>query len=168
MARTRLNPKYDDRLSFEQRRAFAHRLQRRMDALDLSQSELGRRLDTDQSTVNRWLNPARGFSLPEAHILMRLPRALECSYKWLLTGEGDPLPEGTSNSDAFRDGARTAYAEVQALVAGRLEGMKLGVNLVDRGPVAASEVKAEAYRQQIGPKLTRSSIDEMAPKPRRR
>lgn len=137
----------DSPTNFNRRKAFADRVQRRLMALDLSQSELARLLDIDQSAVNRWLNPARGYSLPEATVIMDLPEALQCSFRWLLTGEGPLLPETTSESEAYRLGAKTAYAEVMALTQGRIEGLNMSSAT---SPVSRAELEAAAYRARIG------------------
>lgn len=147
MSRNLKGPK-DTVQHFTRRKLFADRVQRRMDALGLSQSDVARKLGVDQSSVNRWLTPLRGYSLPEGLAMIDLPPVLECSYRWLLTGEGPMTPEDTSDLDAFRQGARTAYAEVGALVQGRLEGLKLGTQ-VNGVPTSQAEADAESYRQRM-------------------
>lgn len=72
---------------------FSQRIAHRMAELGLTQSDIARRLDTNQSTVSRWL---RG-SIPNRRILSDLCVVLACNPEWLAFGTGEiesrPPPE---------------------------------------------------------------------------
>lgn len=67
------------------------RIKHRLIDLEMSQSDLARKLAYGKSrhqTVSMWANDT---NLPETRVLPALARALECSIDWLLTGNESAL-----------------------------------------------------------------------------
>jgi transcriptional regulator with XRE-family HTH domain len=64
---------------------FIQRLSKAMVDAGMTQASLAKRLNTPQSTVQRWFNG----SVPRSRMLMDICHALRCDQRWLLTGIGD-------------------------------------------------------------------------------
>lgn len=71
---------------------FIQRLSKAMVDAGMTQASLAKRLNTPQSTVQRWFNG----SVPRSRMLMDICHALRCDQRWLLTGVGDQDTEGES------------------------------------------------------------------------
>lgn len=76
------------------------RIEQRMLALNFSQSELARRMETRQSTVKGWLEG----SIPRARTLRELAKVLGVSDTWLLTGIEQALPANSHAVPALSGG----------------------------------------------------------------
>ena len=70
---TRMNKKLGDRIALARKRA------------GLTQEELAKKLDIAYPTLNKY---ERGHRIPDAELLSRMVKLLDCDPGWLLTGEG--------------------------------------------------------------------------------
>jgi transcriptional regulator with XRE-family HTH domain len=68
------------------------RIRERRAALNLTQTELARRLETDAITVSRW---ERDNSIPRTDTLEKIARAIDVSIDWLVTGSEHVARTGT-------------------------------------------------------------------------
>lgn len=84
-----------------------YRIERRRSALGLTQADLARRLDLSPAAVSYWETGATK-SIRLDHFFA-LADVLECSPRWLATGEGAPDPELGSRED------RAIYDVVRSL-----------------------------------------------------
>jgi transcriptional regulator with XRE-family HTH domain len=69
---------------------FGDRITAAREALGLDQEQLARRLGVKLKTIRNWENDA---AEPRANKLQMLAGLLNVSIRWLLTGEGDGLPD---------------------------------------------------------------------------
>ena len=79
---------------------FGDRLTAARDAQGMSQSELARRLGVKLKTVQGWENDT---AEPRANKLQMVAGLLNVSIRWLLTGEGEGVPEPVSAEDLAKD-----------------------------------------------------------------
>ena len=79
---------------------FGDRLTAARDAQGMSQAELARRLGVKLKTVQGWENDS---SEPRANKLQMVAGLLNVSIRWLLTGEGEGVPEPVSAEDLAKD-----------------------------------------------------------------
>lgn len=70
------------------------RLRRAREGKELEQATLAARIDVATRTVQRW---EKGDQVPDGLTLTRIARATGVSASWLLTGEGDPVPQKPEN-----------------------------------------------------------------------
>ncbi len=90
---------------------FGDRLTAARDAQGLSQAQLARRLGVKLKTVQGWENDS---SEPRANKLQMVAGLLNVSIRWLLTGEGDGLPEPASSAE-LAEGAQELLKDVQQM-----------------------------------------------------
>lgn len=90
---------------------FGDRLTAARDAQGLSQAQLARRLGVKLKTVQGWENDS---SEPRANKLQMVAGLLNVSIRWLLTGEGDGVPEPAS-SEELAEGAQELLRDVQQM-----------------------------------------------------
>lgn len=90
---------------------FGDRLTAARDAQGLSQAQLARRLGVKLKTVQGWENDS---SEPRANKLQMVAGLLNVSIRWLLTGEGDGVPEPAS-SEELAEGAQALLQDVQQM-----------------------------------------------------
>jgi len=90
---------------------FGDRLTAARDAQGLSQAQLARRLGVKLKTVQGWENDS---SEPRANKLQMVAGLLNVSIRWLLTGEGDGVPEPAS-SEELAEGAQALLNDVQQM-----------------------------------------------------
>ena len=91
------------------------RLKGERERAGLNQTELGRRIDVDQSTISKVERGLMGLTLEAAVAAAALLGVRPC---WLLFGEGDREP---TPGDAYLAGMAAAYREI-ARVAASLAG----------------------------------------------
>lgn len=97
--------KPNDKENFER---FPQRLKRLMDGT--TKNSFAVRVGVSQPTVDSWLN---GQS-PGIDKLWAIIRATGCSASWLLTGEGEPYPQPSPETEAARAGVAQAVEELIA------------------------------------------------------
>ncbi|ATX66758.1 helix-turn-helix domain-containing protein [Roseinatronobacter bogoriensis] len=90
---------------------FGDRLTAARDAQGLSQAQLARRLGVKLKTVQGWENDS---SEPRANKLQMVAGLLNVSIRWLLTGEGDGVPEPASTEE-LAEGAQALLKDVQQM-----------------------------------------------------
>jgi transcriptional regulator with XRE-family HTH domain len=90
---------------------FGDRLTAARDAQGLSQAQLARRLGVKLKTIQGWENDS---SEPRANKLQMVAGLLNVSIRWLLTGEGDGVPEPASNEE-LAEGAHELLKDVQQM-----------------------------------------------------
>lgn len=76
---------YSDRTA-----TFGDRITAAREAVSLSQEQVARRLGVKLKTIRNWEND---IAEPRANKLQMLAGLLNVSIRWLLTGEGDGLPD---------------------------------------------------------------------------
>ncbi len=79
---------------------FGDRLTAARDAQGLTQAQVARRLGVKLKTVQGWENDT---SEPRANKLQMVAGFLNVSMRWLLTGEGDGVPEPATQEDLAQD-----------------------------------------------------------------
>lgn len=87
-----------------------HRIERRRAALGLTQADVARRLGISGAAVSLWeTGTTKSIRLDHFFALADL---LNCSPRWLATGEGTPDPElGTAEDRALYDAVRALDPE---------------------------------------------------------
>ncbi len=99
---------------------FAQNLSTLMEERGLSQSELARRLETSQSTVNRWINGTN----PRKKQLRELAEVLSVRMEWLESGKGEKeavpgifaLITDNSHPDDLLTIVKTLHAEILSAI----------------------------------------------------
>jgi transcriptional regulator with XRE-family HTH domain len=89
---------------------FGDRVAAARDAMDMTQSQLARRMGVKKSTIVAW---EQDVSEPRANKLSMMAGLLNVSIKWLLTGEGEGL-ETPGEEDTPGD-LRDALHELRAI-----------------------------------------------------
>lgn len=90
---------------------FGDRLTAAREAQGLSQAQLARHLGVKLKTVQGWENDS---SEPRANKLQMVAGLLNVSIRWLLTGEGDGVPE-PATSEEIAEGAQALLRDMQAM-----------------------------------------------------
>ena len=90
---------------------FGDRLTAAREAQGLSQAQLAKRLGVKLKTVQGWENDS---SEPRANKLQMVAGLLNVSIRWLLTGEGDGVPE-PATSEELAKGAQALLLDMQAM-----------------------------------------------------
>ncbi len=90
---------------------FGDRLTAAREAQGLSQAQLARRLGVKLKTVQAWENDS---SEPRANKLQMVAGLLNVSIRWLLTGEGDGVPE-PATIEELAAGAQALLLDMQAM-----------------------------------------------------
>lgn len=90
---------------------FGDRLTAAREAQALTQAQLARRLGVKLKTVQGWESDA---SEPRANKLQMVAGLLNVSIRWLLTGEGDGVPEPATTEELAED-AQTVLKDIQAM-----------------------------------------------------
>lgn len=88
---------------------FGDRLTAAREAQNLTQSQLARRLGVKLKTIQAWENDA---SEPRANKLQMVAGLTNVSIRWLLTGEGDGVPEPASAEEIAAD-AKAVLADLK-------------------------------------------------------
>ena len=91
---------------------FGDRLIGARDAAGLTQEELAQRLGVRLTTVQAWEDD---MAEPHGNRLQMLAGMLNVSLTWLITAEGDGLPEPGTVAPVLRPGAEDALVELQRL-----------------------------------------------------
>ncbi len=90
---------------------FGDRLTAAREAQGLSQAQLARRLGVKLKTVHGWENDT---AEPRANKLQMVAGLLNVSIRWLLTGEGEGVPEPVSAEDLAKD-AQSLLRNIQEM-----------------------------------------------------
>ncbi|WP_323766812.1 helix-turn-helix domain-containing protein [Antarctobacter sp.] len=90
---------------------FGDRLAAAREAAGMTQETLAKRLGVKFKTVQAWEDD---FSEPRANRLNMLAGVLNISIVWLITGEGDGLPD-PSDEDALTPDVNAILTEIRAL-----------------------------------------------------
>lgn len=99
------------------RDAFIQRVEHRRKVVGISQEELAERIGATQSSLSAQLNTKKTGYLAGG-VIIRLPKALGCGYRWLF--DGPPAPEiepSTSPTVASVDGYLSALTDIEQCVA---------------------------------------------------
>jgi HTH-type transcriptional regulator, cell division transcriptional repressor len=81
----------------DERATFGDRMAGAREAAGMTQEELARRLGVKRTTIRAWEDD---MSEPRANRLQMLAGMLNVSLRWLLTGEGDGIPEPDAEGPA--------------------------------------------------------------------
>ncbi len=96
---------------------FGDRLAGAREAAGLSQEDLAQRLGVRLTTLQNW---EEDLAEPRGNRLQMLAGMLNVSLRWLLTAEGDGLPDPEENPRPLAAEAEAALAELQHLRAGAI------------------------------------------------
>ena len=116
-----------------------------------SQTLFAKRVKVHQSTVSQWLNP-NVKQRPDAVQMLLIPKALDISERWWVTGQGPMLPE-TSDTSAlyYRGGEAALLAMEEALREVKTRWQEEADRELQAGAEAARR-RAEATRGGTGQK----------------
>lgn len=102
----RLRPQSED----EAFRAFVARVKLRLYQLDMSQTELARKLGLNHGTLSGWMLLKY---MPQFSVLPHIGKALRCDTHWLLTGEGKPDQRELTEAEGQLEGEIRALQHLE-------------------------------------------------------
>ena len=125
---------------------FVTRLQALMSEKGINETELARRVDISQSSVNDWLNPKK-LAVPFSDVLARLAQVLDVSTDWLLLNRGSRRGGAPPAGEAYADGRRSAITLMRAAL-DEIEQESRGASASDVAPHFEDEHRRQAPARQ--------------------